>query len=97
MSAETRSEFLDSWQQHDRASERFSDKRGRDATTATLKQVTDRLVTARTTYCAALGISPVHAQSILEGWRRAGFNHQRALRALEAGWKERDEGTAPRP
>lgn len=89
MNAEVRSDFLDAWQQHDRASERFSDKRGRGATTATLKGSADRMVVSCAAYCAELGISAVHATHILVAWRRAGFNHQHALAALEAGWNER--------
>lgn len=89
MDAEIRSEYLDAWQQHDRASERFSDKRGRGATTATLKSSADRMADACAAYSAALGMSPVHATHILVAWRRAGLNHQNALAALEAGWEQR--------
>lgn len=80
-----RRDFLDAWQQHDRAAERFSDARGKGATTNTLKSVTERLVETRTAYANELHMSAVHFGDALQAWRRAGMNHQQALDAVEAG------------
>lgn len=82
-----RSEMLDAWQQYDDACERNSRSKGK-STEQTLKQVTDRHIATFAVYAAEQEVGVLVLKDILTAWRRAGFNHERALRAFEAGLKE---------
>jgi hypothetical protein len=84
----TRSSFLEAWGQFDAAAERHSATKGKGASTETLKNVTDELTRLRRIYALELGIDATRLADLLASWRRCGRNHDRALRAVEAGLKE---------
>lgn len=85
-----RAEFLEAWVAHDRAASAFSARGGWGASTETLKDRTDELSDTRAAYAETLDVSSVHLADVLVAWRRCGFDHAQAVRAFEAGWKERN-------
>lgn len=82
-----RADYLDQWQRFDDAAVRMGEAKHAPGPGA-LEHLSDKFTKAHREFSEAMGIGPLQLRDLLVAWRRAGWNQEDALRAVEAGLRE---------
>lgn len=81
---DNRTRLMRAWKTFDRVAKTLGEQR-RKVSQFTLQEEANALTAATRDYGAEIGMTQVALMDVLQAWRRAGFSHDQALDALDAG------------